>query len=221
MQRDENLAPFPRTEYSVKVNRQEYYAIISHLDEQIGRIREKLEKTGMADNTYIFFSADHGLAVGHHGLIGKQSMYEHSMKAPLIVVGPDVPAGKRSDDLCYIQDIMASTLDLAGVDKPQYVEFRSLMPKAKGRKVGYSSIYGAYMNLQRMVRIDNYKLMVFPEVPVAYMFDLRKDPDEMVNLADNQKFKRKKEELFKELLRLQKYYGDELTIDPAKYQNLK
>lgn len=217
MQRDENLAPFPRTEYSVKVNRQEYYAIITHLDEQLGRILDKLKETGMADNTYIFYSADHGLAVGHHGLMGKQNLYEHSAKAPLIVVGPNVPEGERSEDLCYIQDIMASALDVAGADIPQYVEFRSLMPKAKGKKVGYSSIYGAYSTLQRMVRVGNYKLIVFPEVPIAYMFDLEKDPEEMVNLANNPEFAQKKKELFKELQRLQKQYGDELVIDVSKY----
>ena len=72
----------------------------------------------MADNTYIFYSADHGLAVGHHGLMGKQNLYEHSAKAPLIVVGPNVPEGERSEDLCYIQDIMASALDVAGIKKP-------------------------------------------------------------------------------------------------------
>ena len=66
--RDERLAPFPRTHHSVQVNRQEYYAIITHMDEQIGRILEKLKKTGQADNTYIVFTADHGLSCGHHGL---------------------------------------------------------------------------------------------------------------------------------------------------------
>ncbi|MCK4745551.1 MAG: sulfatase-like hydrolase/transferase, partial [Bacteroidales bacterium] len=64
--RDARLAPFPRTEYAVKVNRQEYYAIITHMDAQVGRILDALKKTGKADNTYIFFTADHGLAVGHH-----------------------------------------------------------------------------------------------------------------------------------------------------------
>ena len=93
--RDEMLAPFPRTEYAVKVNRQEYYAIITHMDAQIGRILKKLEETGQSDNTYIFFSADHGLSVGQHGLLGKQNMYEHSLRPPMIIVGPDIPEGKK------------------------------------------------------------------------------------------------------------------------------
>ena len=94
--RDERLAPFPRTAYAVKVHRQEYYAIISHMDAQIKRILEHLEETGQAGNTYIFFTADHGLSVGHHGLMGKQNMFDHSMRPPLIVAGPHVPGGRTS-----------------------------------------------------------------------------------------------------------------------------
>jgi arylsulfatase A-like enzyme len=70
--------------------------MMTHLDEQIGRILAVLEETGNAENTYIIYAGDHGLAVGSHGLLGKQNIYEHSMKTPLIVKGPDVPAGKSS-----------------------------------------------------------------------------------------------------------------------------
>lgn len=217
-QRDEHLAPHPRTEYSVKVNRQEYYAIITHLDQQIGRILEALKKSEKADNTYIFYTADHGLAVGHHGLIGKQNMFEHSVKPPLIVIGPDVPQNKQNDGFVYLQDIMASSLELAGIDKPGYVEFRSLMPltnkKAKGN---YSSIYGAYLNLQRMVRVGDYKLIVYPKVPKTYLFNLKKDPQEMNNLVDLPEFKKKKEELFDELEALQAKYNDQLKLDRNLY----
>ena len=96
--RDENLAPFPRTRYSVKVNRQEYYAIITHMDEQIGRILDALKKSGKADNTYIIFTADHGLAVGDHGFTGKQNMYDRSIRVPLFVAGPGIKAGKVIDE---------------------------------------------------------------------------------------------------------------------------
>ena len=95
--RDEKLAPFPRTENAVKVNRREYYAIITHMDAQIGRILDGLEKSGMANNTYIVFSADHGLGCGHHGLLGKQNMYDHSIRVPWIIAGPGAsPANPAS-----------------------------------------------------------------------------------------------------------------------------
>ena len=77
--RDEALAPFPRTEYAVKVHKQEYYASITYLDAQIGLILDALEASGKMDNTYIFLSSDHGLAMGRHGL-GKQNLYDHSIR---------------------------------------------------------------------------------------------------------------------------------------------
>jgi arylsulfatase A-like enzyme len=123
--RDEKLAPFPRTEYSVKVNRQEYYAIITHMDDQIGRILDALEKSGQADNTYLFFSADHGLAVGRHGLMGKQNLFDHSVRVPLMLVGPGVPAGEKRDASVYLQDIMATSLELAGAERPSMCSSRA------------------------------------------------------------------------------------------------
>ncbi len=185
--RDERLAPFPRTEYAVKVHRQEYYAIITHMDRQIGRILDKLEETGQADNTYIFFSADHGLSVGHHGLIGKQSMYDHSLRPPMIVVGPDIPEGRRLDMEVYLQDIMPTTIEYAGGKVPEYVEFSSLKKLIEGSRTEsyHPEIYGAYMDLQRMIRVDDYKLIAYPYAGVLRLFDLSEDPEEMNDLADD------------------------------------
>ena len=187
MQRDENLAPHPRTEYSVRVNRQEYFAIISHMDEQIGRILKKLEETGQKDNTYIFFTADHGLSVGHHGLIGKQNMYEHSLKVPFLVVGPNIPKGEGRDQFIHLQDVMATSLELAGVKKPPYVEFSSLLPligdKNHESHLG-DTVYFAYqMKLQRAIRVGDYKLIVYPPVKTVRLFNIAEDPDEMRDLA--------------------------------------
>src|SRR6478609_4217118 len=118
--RDEKLGPFPRTEHAVKVHRCEYYSIITHLDAQIGRILDRLEKNSQADNTWIFFSADHGLALGHHGLFGKQNLYDHSVRVPFIVAGPTsistaAKRGQRIDASIYLQDVMPTSLELAGI----------------------------------------------------------------------------------------------------------
>ena len=163
--RDEALAPFPRTEFAVRTHRQEYYALISHMDEQIGRILNALEKTGKAGNTYIIFTADHGLACGNHGFMGKQNMYDHSMKVPFIVVGPSVPKNKRNPELVYLQDIVPTTLHLAGVKTPEFVEFNNLWPLITNAesKSPYETIYGAYQtDAQRMIREGDYKLIVYP-----------------------------------------------------------
>jgi arylsulfatase A-like enzyme len=213
--RDEALAPFPRTEYAVKVHRQEYYAIITHMDQQIGRILEAVEKSGKADNTYIFFTADHGLAVGNHGLIGKQNMYDHSMRVPLFVAGPDVPKNKREKVDVYLQDIMASALDLAGVEKPEYVEFNSLMPFIRGERQEsfYPAIYGCYQkDLQRMVRADGFKLIVYPRAKTFRLYDLEKDPLEMNDLAGNPDYKEVQTKLYNKLLLLQKEMDDPLDL---------
>jgi arylsulfatase A-like enzyme len=212
--RDEKLAPFPRTEYAVKVNRQEYYAIITHLDQQLGRILDALEKSGKKDNTYIFYTADHGLACGNHGLLGKQSMYDHSMRAPLIVIGPDVPANKKRDMDVYLQDIMPSTLELAGVKKPAYVEFSSLMKMARGeqKKGNYDAIYGCYTKQQRMIRKDGYKLIAYPAAKKVRLYNLKKDPLEMKDLAGEKKYQAKIKQLFNDLVKLQKDMDDEVDL---------
>ncbi|HKJ68554.1 MAG TPA: sulfatase-like hydrolase/transferase [bacterium] len=211
--RDERLAPFPRTKYAVRVHRQEYYAIISHMDSQIGRILEGLNQSGKAENTSIFFTADHGLAVGHHGLMGKQNMFDHSVRAPLIVSGPDIPQNLRINTPVYLQDIMPSTLDLAGVRKPEYVQFKSLLPLIRGEQAEqYRAIYGGYIDLQRMVRKGRYKLIYYPEIDETLLFDLRDDPYEMYNLAKREQYSEKVGLMQQELRVLQKAVGDTLTI---------
>ena len=211
--RDERLAPFPRTEYAVKVNRQEYYAIITHMDDQIGRILRALEASGKKENTFIFFTADHGLAVGHHGLIGKQNMFDHSVRVPLIITGPDLPKGKRFDTPVYLQDIMPSTLELAGVEIPERVQFKSLLPLIAGKKnKNYDSIYGGFRYLQRMVRKDNFKLIWYPKAEKYLLFDLEKDPDEMVDIAIRDENKPIIEDLKVELKKLQADVGDTLAL---------
>jgi choline-sulfatase len=213
--RDEKLAPFPRTEYAVRVNRQEYYAIISHMDAQVGRILEALEKTGKKDNTYIIFSADHGLACGNHGLIGKQNMYDHSMKPPLIVVGPDIPKNEQREALVYLQDIMATTLDLADVPKPEYVEFNSLLPLIRdARKASaYDSVYGCYVaDRQRMIRKGDMKLIVYPKAKRLRLYNLEDDPLELDDLAGSPQHWQTIQDLFTQLVRLQTSMDDKLDL---------
>lgn len=193
--RDEKLMPYPRTEYAVKVNRQEYFALITHMDDQIGRILDAVKATGKADNTYIIFTADHGLAVGHHGLTGKQNMYDHSVRVPFMVVGPDVEPGVQIDTPIYLQDLMATSLDLAGASTED-IDFKSLLPLLRGdRSEHYSAIYGAYLNRQRMVTQGDWKYISYPTAKVERLFNLKKDPNEMNDLASNPEYTSKLEEL--------------------------
>ncbi len=210
--RDERLGPFPRTEHSVKVHRQEYFAIITHMDAMIGRILDDLEKTGKADNTWIFFTADHGLAVGQHGLFGKQNLYDHSVRVPFFVVGPGAKAGKKIDEPIYLQDVMPTTLELAEVDKPEHVEFHSVLPLLAGGASPYESIYGGYLEKQRSIRTDQYKLLVYPEAKRLRLYDIKKDPREMKDLASDPSMKPVLKRLFADLLVLQESMHDKLDI---------
>jgi choline-sulfatase len=215
--RDEKLAPFPRTEYAVKVNRQEYYAIITHMDHQIGLILEALKKSGQADNTYVFFTADHGLACGHHGLLGKQNMYDHSVRVPLIINGKGIEADAKIDTPVYLQDIMPTTLQLADASIPDHVQFKSLLPVLSGqREEQYDAIYGAYRpDMQRMLTDDGFKLVLYPKVPKALLFNLDEDPTEQHDLSDVAAHRPRVETMFKKLRALQAETGDQLDLASA------
>ncbi len=208
--RDEKLGPFPRDEHAVKVHRQEYYAIITHLDAQIGRILDALEQSGEAENTWIFFTADHGLAVGHHGLFGKQNLYDHSLRVPFLAAGPGVKAGAKIDAPIYLQSAMATALDLAGADR-EGIEFESVRPLLEGKDDGLDAVYGAYNELQRAVIDDGWKLILYPKARVARLYHLAEDPQEMRDLAADPAMTAKKRELFARFLELQKEFDDSST----------
>ncbi|MEQ1842777.1 MAG: sulfatase-like hydrolase/transferase, partial [Verrucomicrobiales bacterium] len=210
--RDENLAPFPRTELAVKTHRQEYYAIITHMDAQIGRILDALERSGEAENTWIFFTADHGLAVGHHGLMGKQNMYDHSLRVPFIVNGPGVKAGEKISAPIYLQSAMATALDLAGAAKEEPVEFASVLPLLEGKGDGLDAVYGAYLDLQRAVIHDGWKLILYPKAKVARLYHVANDPLELQDLVDDPAQAERKKALFAKFLELQNGLEDPLDV---------
>ncbi|WP_299668783.1 sulfatase-like hydrolase/transferase [uncultured Polaribacter sp.] len=218
--RDENLAPYPRTEYAIKVHRQEYYASITYMDEQIGRILDALEKSGKADNTYIIFTSDHGLAVGHHGLVGKQNMYEHSLRVPFIVNGPGVKPGAKIHSPIYLQDAMVTSLELAKQKRPDHVVFKSVLPLMKdSNKKSYDAIYGAYMGIQRMIIVGDWKLIAYPKLKKNKLFNLAKDPLEMDNLASHPMYSEKLEELRLALEKMMDKQNDPMSsIAEADYE---
>jgi arylsulfatase A-like enzyme len=212
--RDEKLAPFPRTEHSVKVHRAEYFSIITHLDQQIGRILDALENSGKANNTYIFFTADHGLAVGQHGLLGKQNLYDHSMRVPFLVVGPTAAPGTRISSPIDLQDVMPTTLEMAGAKQPETCEFNSFLSQLTdlNAKPKYSATYGAYLELQRCVIVDGWKLIVYPKVNVKRLYHLATDPEELHDVAGESQNKPKIDQMLARLRELQQQFDDSLVL---------
>jgi arylsulfatase A-like enzyme len=212
--RDEKLAPVPRTELSIKTHRREYYALVTHLDAQIGRILDALDKSGQAENTWIFFTADHGLAVGNHGLLGKQNMYDHSVRVPFIVAGPGVPRNAKNDAAIYLQDVMPTALELAGAEKPEHVFFKSLCPLLKGAqtRTNYEAVYGAYLDLQRAITHDGWKLVAYPNAKALRLYHLAEDPLELTDLAARPEHAGVKMRLFDRLTKLGTALGDKLDL---------
>lgn len=210
--RDESLGPLPRTKHSTLVNRQEYYALITHLDAQIGRIVEQLKANNQLENTVIIFTADHGLAIGEHGLLGKQNLFEHSMRAPFFLYGKDIPKGETRDAQIYIQDAMATSLDIAQADT-QGVDFKSVLPIVQNSQApGYQKIYGAYLKNQRAIIHHGFKLILYPTEKLVRLFDLNKDPDELTDLSQHIEYAQKMKSLFATLVKEQKEKGDTLNL---------
>jgi arylsulfatase A-like enzyme len=211
--RDEVLAPFPRTREAVQVHRSEYYAHVTFLDAQIGRILDALEKSGKAANTYVILTADHGLAVGQHGLMGKQNLYDHSTRMPLLIAGPGVPRGKKVDAMVYQHSMFATTCELAGVPVPKTVEFPSLADLIKGKgSEKHDAVFSFYRNFQRAARTKDHKLIVYPEARVTQLFDLKKDAWEMRNVAQKPRYSAVKQVLMDRLHQFQRELEDDLPL---------
>ncbi|WP_158968625.1 sulfatase-like hydrolase/transferase [Paraglaciecola sp. L3A3] len=209
--RDEILENNPRTPYAVKKAIGEYYAMIEHTDAQIGRVLEALKNSGQLDNTLIVFTADHGLSVGKHGLLGKQNQYDHSIRAPFIMQGPNVPVGKSATGMFYLNSVFPSIVDMAGLEIPKSVQAPSIAPLVRGEKDKiYSSIYGSYRHFQRMLRTDDYKLIYYPMLKKTQLFDMHKDPLEMVNLANKPEHKMRIKKMMEKLEEWKKVVNDPL-----------
>ncbi len=184
--RDELLEGMPRRREAVHQHVADYYAIIAHIDEQVGRILDDLEASGEAENTILVFAGDNGLACGQHGLLGKQNLYDHSIRVPLIMAGPGIPANQRSDTPCYLSDIYPTLCDLLGLEKPATVEGKSLAPCFADPTTRIRDrLHFAYRGVQRAVKRDQMKLIeyVVDGKRATQLFNLAADPSEMNNLA--------------------------------------
>ncbi len=209
--RDELLLPSPRTAEDVREELALYYAVISHLDEQVGRVLAALRDTGQDRNTVVIFASDHGLAVGSHGLRGKQNMYEHTVGVPLVLSGPGAPVGKRCGAQVYLRDLYPTVCELAGIKVPGSVEGRSLLPLLSGKAESiYPHVFGYFRDVQRMVRSDRWKLIEYPRAKRSQLFDLRNDPDELRDLADDPRQREVRAELLAALRAWQKEVRDPL-----------
>lgn len=199
--RDELLEDFPREPEAVRGHLADYFGMISHLDSAIGSILATVRDTGLDQDTVVVYTADHGLALGQHGLLGKQNLYEHSLRVPLILSGPGIPSGSRVPHLVWHADTTATLLDIAGVPPDPDAEGVSLLRLARGEAQPRRTFAAAYRFSQRMIRDERYKLIRYfrqgelgdamancagdptPGSSAEQLFDLAEDPWEMRNLV--------------------------------------
>lgn len=207
--RDEMLAIFPRDQNEIRRHIAEYYAMISHLDHAFGRLVAALREKGDLDNTIIVFAGDNGLAVGQHGLMGKQNLYDHSVRVPLVFAGPGIPERRQRNDLVYLLDIFPTLCELTNVDAPDSIEGKSLAPCLNQQDtVLRSLLYLVYADSIRGVTDGHHKLIEYA-CGATQLFDLSRDPSEMENTADGDSSSTLLAQLRQDLLRLSEEWDDE------------
>ncbi|MDX9978907.1 MAG: sulfatase-like hydrolase/transferase, partial [Lentisphaeria bacterium] len=185
MIRDERLAGFPRRQQEVIRHRADYYAMISHHDYWIGKVLATLKRRGFEDDTLVVFTSDHGLACGCHGLMGKENLYEHSARVPLLLAGPGIPRGERHDltCLCGHYDFIPTLCNLLELPVPETVEGVSYHEVVLGqRDTVRETICAAYRQCMRMARDERYKIIHYPHLGRTQLFDLLEDPQETNDL---------------------------------------
>lgn len=184
--RDERLLPSPRTPHEVRRDIAAYYAVVSRLDAQVGRVLAALDRSGRREDTLVIFASDHGLALGSHGLRGKQNMYEHTVGVPLVFAGPGVPAGETHAAQCYLRDLFPTICDLAGVPTPAGLDGRSLAPLlASHQDEVHPFAVGYFADSQRMIRTDRWKYVWYPQAGREQLFDLVADPWEQADRSSD------------------------------------
>ncbi|AWV99282.1 sulfatase-like hydrolase/transferase [Arcticibacterium luteifluviistationis] len=227
--RDEALAPWPRTEMITKQQLADYYAIITHLDDQIAKVIAALKASGKYENTVIVFAGDSGLAVGNHGLMGKQNLYnEDGIHIPLVFSGGAIKQkGIKTDALTYNFDIYPTICDMLKIQTPSSVSGKSLLPIInKTKTVNREHQYFAYKQFQRAYRKGDYKLIEYVKAKtldkesgevvrgsrVTQLYNIKTDPWEVNNLAFMEENLSLVKTLQIEMQKEAKKLGDYMTI---------
>ena len=177
-----------RTEFEWRQYVSIYYRLVESSDLLIGRILDALNRNGLASNTIVVFTSDHGEMLGAHGLVSKQKLYEESVAVPLIIAAPGTEPGVDRQHLVGGIDLMPTFLDYAGIAPPDSLEGRSLRPLVEGKGVAWRDFIAAetYGPESRMIRTDRYKYIAFTDGERReQLFDEEMDPGETRNLVDD------------------------------------
>jgi len=217
--REANLEGDDLTRWQYQRYIKDYLRTIASVDDNVGRLLDYLDESGLAENTIVIYSSDQGFYLGEHGWYDKRWMYEESLRMPLIVRWPGrVEAGGKSTQLVQNLDFAPTFLDAGGVEAPAEMQGRSLMPiLTNGRARNWrDAVYYHYYEFpavhsvprQYGVRTDRYKLIYYYQLDEWELFDLASDPNEMRTVYDDPAYAPIVAELKAQLARLQAQYGD-------------
>jgi uncharacterized sulfatase len=178
------------SEEQLRESKQAYYAAISFVDAQVGRLMEALERLGLAERTLVVFWSDHGYHFGEHGLLKKQSNFEGSARVPLIIAGPGIKgAGKASPRVVELLDLYPTLVDLCGLKAPPHLEGRSLRllldePSAPWEHAALTQVERGRKLMGYSLRTERHRYTDWGEAG-AELYDYETDPHELKNLADD------------------------------------
>lgn len=216
--RDECLNKWPRSKADIQRHLKDYYATISAMDHDLGRLIDAIENSELAENTLFVFSSDQGLAMGQHGLLGKQNLYEGTMKVPFLLKGAGVPQGE-SDAFIYLYDLYPTLCELAGIPVPEGLDGRSFKKVLTGEDYSErKQLMMAYTDTQRSIRDERYKLIRYPRINKIELFDLQADPNEVHNLVDAPEHQERIQQMLADLETKAKAAGDIAPLYYDKYQ---
>lgn len=199
------------TDAAILRARTAYYANVRFIDRMVGRIVDRLERHGLRDDTLLVYASDHGEQLGERGLWGKSTLYEQSVKVPLVISWPGaLPAGERRAQVVNLIDLNATLLDAAGAEPLPNAAGRSFLPVAHDPTSPwvdetFSEFYGGLISVEtshlqhRMVRRGRFKLNYHHGAP-PQLFDLENDPDETTDLAEHPAHRARKEALLARVL---------------------
>ncbi|MGE0144851.1 MAG: sulfatase-like hydrolase/transferase [Planctomycetota bacterium] len=214
--RDEQLAGWPRRPEVVREQLADYQALVHDLDHWIGRILGTLDRLRLRENTIVVFAADHGLALGSHGLLGKQSLYDHSMRCPLSITGPGL-SPETTDSLTYLFDVFPTLTSLAGLPLPDGLDGRNGTTALRaGSTASRDDLFLMYRDNQRALRDSRYKLLLFPKTGKLQLFDLSIDPHEITDLANDPAHAPRIESMLARMREWQTSVADRAPLQPAR-----
>jgi arylsulfatase A-like enzyme len=195
----------------------DYLRCVASVDDNVGRVLDYLDETGLADNTIVIYSSDQGFYLGEHGWFDKRFMYEESYRMPLMVRWPGVTKpGTRSDELVSNLDFAETFLDIAGADIPADMQGRSLVPVIKGKtpQDWRTALYYHYYeypgphSVRRHfgVRTKEHKLMHYYNLDEYELYDMQRDPDELNSVYDDPNYEKVANDLKRRIKEFQDLY---------------